>query len=90
MTWYDRINGSQPAPQPNPGYSGLPFFNPMQRINAVQQAMQNPAAFVRQAFPNMPADIANDPNKVLAYMKQNCGLTDYDIQAAASQIPRGW
>lgn len=92
MTWYDRINGAAPAPapQPNPGYSGMPFMNPMQRMNAIQQAMQNPSAFVRQALPNIPADVAADPNRVLMYMKQNCGLTDMDIQAAASRMQRGW
>lgn len=90
MTWYDRINGTQQASQPISGYSGMSFMNPMQRMNAIQQAMQNPVAFVRQAFPNIPEDIAADPNRVLMYMKQYCGLTDMDIQAAASQMQRGW
>lgn len=90
MTWYDRINGTQPAPQPVNGYSGMSYINPMQKMSAIQQAMQNPAAFVMQNIPGIPAEVALDPNRVLMYMKQNLGLTDADIQAAAARIPRGW
>ena len=88
MTWYDRINGVNSQPQPS--NSGMMFQNPLQKANYILQAMQNPAAVVRQAIPGIPIDISNDPNRVLQYMKQNCGLTDIDIQAAISQISRGW
>ncbi len=88
MTWYDRING-QPQAQ-TPGHSGMQFVTPMQRMAAIQQAMRNPAAFVLQNLSGIPAEIASDPNRILAYMKQNLGLTDADIQAAAAQIPKGW
>ena len=91
MTWYDRINGIQPQQQVQPQrYSGMMFQNPIQKANYIMQAMQNPAAFVRQALPGIPVDISNNTNAILQYMKQNCGLTDMDIQAAASQMPRGW
>ena len=90
MGWYEKIvSNSQPVQQPQ-GYSGMTFQNPMQKANYIMQAMQNPAAFVQKVFPNMPSNIANNPNQILMYMKQNCGLTDADIQAAAAQIPKGW
>ena len=90
MNWYDRINGTTPQAVETPkapGYPGVTFANPMMQMNAMQQAMMNPAAFVRQALPQIPAEIANDPNRILSYMKQYCGLTDADIQAAAARIP---
>lgn len=90
--WYDRINNipSPQAPQmtQNP-YSPPVFQNPMQKMNYIMQAMRNPAAFVKQNLPGIPADAFNDPtgNAVLQYMQQNMGLTQQDIQRAASQIP---
>lgn len=68
----------------------MTFQNPIQKANYIRQAMINPAAFVRQALPNLPAEIANDPNQILNFMRQNMGVTDMDIQNAMSQIPGGW
>lgn len=62
--------------------------NPFQRFGEMMAAMRNPMAFVKQKFPDIPDQILNDPNQVLRYMQQNCGVTDQDIQMAASQIPR--
>ncbi len=64
------------------------FQNPIQKANYIMQAMQNPAAFVRQMIPNLPSNIANDPNRILQYLQQNCGVTNAQIQQAAMQIPR--
>ena len=62
--------------------------NPFQRFGEMMAAMRNPMAFVKQRFPDIPDQILNDPNQILQYMQQNCGVTDQDIQMAASQIPR--
>lgn len=80
----------QVTPQaPQGAYSAPSFQNPIQKMNYIMQAMRNPAAFVRQHLPGIPADAFNDPtgNAVLQYMQQNMGLTQQDIQRAASQIP---
>ena len=96
MNWYDRITGASNQPQyqapsiQNNGYSGVQFQNPVQKMNYIMQAMRDPSSFVRNAIPGLPIEIANDPDKILNYMKQNCGVTDADIQYAASQIPKGW
>lgn len=74
--------------QPAGGFSGIQFQNPMQKAQYIMQAMQNPAAFVRQAMPDIPAEIANDPNRILQYMQQTRGITNEQIQQAANQIPR--
>lgn len=86
------MGGGMPAQaqaQPmNPMMSGMRFTNPIQKMNYIMQAMQNPAQFVRQYMPNLPQEISNDPNMILQYMQQNMGLTQQDIQNAASQIPQ--
>ena len=89
--WYDRINNVSQQPQmaQQSTYGAPAFQNPMQKVNYIMQAMRNPAAFVRQNLPGIPADAFNDPtgNTVLQYMQSNMGVTQQDIQRAASQIP---
>lgn len=62
------------------------FNNPMQKMNYILQAMKNPAAFVKQHFPDIPNEIANDPNKILGYLQQTRGLTDQQIQQAQQMV----
>lgn len=78
--------GGQTVPQ----MSGIQFANPIQKMNYIMQAMQNPAAFVRQHLPGIPEQAYSDPtgNGVLQYMQQNMGVTQQDIMNAESQIPR--
>lgn len=67
------------------------FNNPMQKMNYILQAMQNPAAFVKQYFPDIPNEIANDPGQILGYLQKTRGLTDQQIQQAqqmAGQLGR--
>lgn len=88
---YQQLMG-QSIPQQNPAQqpmSGAPqFANPIQKMNYILQAMRNPAQFVRQAIPDLPDNIVNDPNQILQYLKQTRGVTDQQIQMAAGQIPR--
>ena len=74
-----------------PMISGIPQFqNPIQKMNYIMQAMQNPAQFVRQHLSGIPEQAFNDPtgNAVLQYMQQNMGVTQQDIMNASSQIPQ--
>ena len=78
---------------PNPLFNQMPAqppmpMNPMQRMNMVMQAMRNPAAFVRQAFPDIPEGIQNDPNQILGYLQQTRGITDQQIQQIQAQMPK--
>ncbi len=61
---------------------------PVSRANAIYQAMVNPAAFVRQAIPDLPPEISNDPNRILQYMQQTGRVTPQQIQQVANSIPR--
>lgn len=77
------------VPQTAPAPSFAPSFqNPMQKMQFVMQAMQNPAAFVKQAFPDIPDQISNNPHQILQYLQQTRGITDQQIQHITAQMPR--
>ena len=48
--------------------------------------MQNPAAFIRTRFPDIPADM-NDPNQMLQYLQQSRNIPIGQIQALISRFP---
>ena len=54
----------------------------------VMQAMRNPVAFVRQAFPDIPDNIQNDPGQILGYLQQTRGISDQQIQQIQAQMPK--
>lgn len=70
-------------------FSGARFQNPVQKMQYIMQAMTNPAAFVRQAIPDLPQEIANNPNQILQYLQQTRGITNEQIQQVAGSIPPG-
>ena len=77
MGLYERLWGSPAVPtQPT---------NPLQMMNAFAQAMQNPAAFIRSRFQDIPADMSNDPNKILQYLIQKNGITQQQLQETQAQ-----
>lgn len=72
---------SMPAPMP------MMQNSPMQRMAMAMQAMQNPAKFVLNAFPDIPAQIQNNPGAILQYLQQTRGITNEQIRQAANQVP---
>lgn len=75
--WYNRITGNQPIMQQP---SGMTFQNPMQKMQYIINAMTNPAAFVKQQFPDIPENIQNNPNEILRYLQQTRGISDEQIR----------
>lgn len=68
--------------------SGIPQFNnPIQKMQYMMQAMQNPAAFVKQHFPDIPAQIQNDPTQILQYLQQTRHISNQQIQNLLNQNP---
>lgn len=65
---------------------GMPFQNPVQKVQYILQAMTNPAAFVRQQFPDVPEDIQNDPNKVFEYLQRTRGQVSQSQVQQAQQM----
>lgn len=76
---------------PTPQVSNTPgagqFFNPFQRMQQVMSVMNNPAAFLKQRFPDIPDEIMYDPNRILQYLQQTRGITNEDIQQIQGGIP---
>lgn len=60
------------------------FQNPMQKMNYIMQAMRNPAAFIKQQFPDIPDQIANNPGQILSYLQQTRGITDQQVAQVRS------
>ena len=78
---YQMFNPQPQMTQPTtPGVSGQTFANPLQKANFIVQAMRNPAAFVKQAFPDIPDQISNDPGMILNYLQQTRGITNQQLQ----------
>lgn len=82
--WYDRIAGMNPQAQQQ-----YPVFqNPLQKAAYIMKALTNPAAFVKQAFPDVPDGIANDPVQVRNYLMQSRGISEQQINQLLNQYPR--
>lgn len=64
------------------------YQTPMQRMANIMQAMQDPQAFVRQQFPDIPDSIANNPTQILSYLQQTRGISDQQIQQLRSLYGR--
>lgn len=62
------------------------FSNPIQKVNYILQTMTNPGAFVKQAFPDIPDNMINDPNQIMNYLQQSRGISNKDIQDLNQQI----
>jgi hypothetical protein len=56
------------------------MINAYQRVNQIMQGMQNPAAFVKQQFPDIPDNIMNDPNQILQYLQQTRNISNEQLQ----------
>lgn len=83
---YSMLMGGGNAPRQAPQQMQMPM-NPIQKTNAIMQAMRNPSAFVRQMIPDLPPEIANDSAQVLRYLQRTRGISDEQIRQIASSIP---
>lgn len=59
-------------------------MNAFQRASYLMQTLQNPAAFAKQAFPDIPDAICNNPNQILQYLQQTRGISPQQINSLAS------
>lgn len=62
-------------------------MNPVQKMQYIMQAMTNPAAFVKQHFPDIPTQIQNDPNQILSYLQRTRNISNQQIQDLINQNP---
>lgn len=73
------MNGAVPS-------STAPSFMPIAKMQAIMNAIQNPAAFIKQAFPDIPEDIQNDPSKILGYLQKTRNISNDQIQQLMNQM----
>lgn len=76
----------QSAMASSPFSGGPQFTNPAQKIAYVMQAMRNPAAFVKQQFPDIPNEISNNPDAILQYLQKTRGISSEQIQQLTGQL----
>ena len=67
-----------------------PMFmqNVMARANQMMQQLQNPQQLIQQIMPGVPAEIRNDPNKIIDWMQQTGKITPQQIQMAQQMMGR--
>lgn len=63
------------------------FSNPMQKVNYILRTLTNPAAFVKQQFPDVPDSMMNDPQQILGYLQQTRGIDNGQLQQILGQFP---
>lgn len=93
MTPYQAIMGKfapvQPqtgvgsSAMPNAGISGI--FGRMQQLANV---LQNPQQLVSRFFPDAPADVARNPDQLLAWMQQTGKVNPQAVQMARQMMGR--
>ena len=79
--WYDKVNGCQMPAQ------AQPQMNPMAFMGQISQAMRNPQYFAMQAFPDVPAEMWNNPEQALQHIMRTRGLTQADVQNMIAGLP---
>lgn len=84
---YNMLTGGI-ASQQQPSFLTNRTNIPSGRLSMLLQALNNPVAFIRNAFPDIPENMMNDPNQILQYLQQTRGIPDYEIQRLINQIPR--
>ena len=75
------FGGGMPGPaMPSPAPVRM---KPMQKMMEVMRAMSNPAAFVKERFPDIPDSIRYDPNQVFNYLQRTRNpVSEQQIQEA--------
>lgn len=86
-SWYNRINGTK-TQTPLQQNSGMQFQNPIQKANYILETLRNPAAFVKQQFPDIPENIQNNPDDILRYLQRTRGISDQQIQQLSGMCGR--
>lgn len=59
---------------------GLNLISAYQKVNQIMQGLQNPVAFVKQQFPDVPDNLLNDPNRVLQYLQQTRNISSDQLK----------
>lgn len=70
---------------------GNPFGNVqnvMQRVNQMQGIFQNPQMLVQQFFPDVPAEMQGDPEKIQQYLIDQGRITKQQLEQIKKTFPQ--
>ena len=70
-----------------------PLFNNMmqgvmQRAQQLAGGLQNPQQLVQRFFPDAPAEVSGDPQKLLGWMQQTGKVNPQQVQMAQQMLGR--
>lgn len=80
--WYGIVNGAK-APM-NPPMQVQPQYQPT--MADFWQAMQNPAAYMKQQFPDIPDSMLGNPAQIMQYLQRTRNISDQQVSQAAMQV----
>lgn len=69
----------------NPIFNGM-MQGVMQKAQQLAGTLQNPQQLVQRFFPEAPAQVANNPEQLLNWMKQTGRVNDQQIQMVRNMI----
>lgn len=69
----------------NPIFNGM-MQGVMQKAQQLAGTLQNPQQLVQRFFPDAPAQVTNNPEQLLNWMKQTGRVNDQQIQMVRSMI----
>jgi hypothetical protein len=75
-----------PAPASAPAAPQAPM-NPMMMRQQVMSKMNNPWAFLKEKWPDIPDEYANNPVMIMQYIQRTRNVSNQDIQNLANFIP---
>ena len=62
--------------------------NVMQRAQQLAQSFQNPQQMITRFFPDLPAEISNNPDQIVMWLQQTGKCTPEQIQMARQMTGR--
>lgn len=70
----------------------MPQMNPvqmvMQRVNEVAQQLQSPQQLVQKFFPDVPAEMQNDPNMIVKHLIDSGRITQQQVDQLRQMFPQ--
>lgn len=65
-------------------------MNPLYVMNQARQMMasMNPQQIISRMMPDVPAEIRNDPNRIIDWMRQTGRISDEQIRQAQQMMGR--
>lgn len=74
---------------PNPFYNPNGYSQQPNLLQMLQQIKSNPVQFLLTNGQNIPQNISNDPNAILAYLLQTRQITQAQVNNAYRLMPNG-